>query len=387
MNRCMNFNPEIENLIYNYLRGVITPEEQLRLDKWMNEKPTNRALFERICNRENILHKASFFERHLQEKVWERLEQKISKKKRMLFLNWKIAASLAIPLLVVGTLFLLQEGKNEKKEEYKGEIMSGVTCARLELSDGTVIALHQDSVYSMELSTGERLNNEGGIVFYGQDSMETTTTGYNEIRTPRGGEYQIQLPDGTKVWLNTESALRFPRVFASNERRVYASGELYFEVARDVARPFYVELDDYTVEVTGTKFNVRAYADEPRLTTLVSGGVSIRGMNETVHLNPGEEAIKEHRKGSNIRVQQADIESRLAWHRGYFLFDNARLEDIMNELGRWYNVEIFFEDPKAREKRFSLELRRHEKFLQVLDLIERAGMVEINVKKNVVFVR
>lgn len=296
-----------------------------------------------------------------------------------------IAASLMVPLFV-GAWLLVNNGERDGEKEVGYEILSGTACARLELADGTVIALHQDSVYSVELARGERLDNEGGMVSYAQDSTGEVVKEYNEIRTPRGGEYQIRLPDGTKVWLNAESVLRFPRMFSGNERHVYAQGELYFEVARDSTRPFRVELESYTVEVTGTEFNVRTYADGPQLTTLVSGGVTIYRENEIVCLKPGEEAVLQQ-AGGTIHVQKAEVESRLAWLRGYFLFDNAKLEDIMNELGRWYNVDIFFENTKVREERFSLELRRHEDFWQVLDLIERAGMVEIVVKKNVIFIK
>ncbi len=385
MNIRMNFNPDIENLIYGHLRGRLSSEEQAKLDKWLNDKPANKVLFDRICDKETILRKAKFFDRHSQEKMWESLESKIYKKKKRYFLHRWIAASLMVPLFV-GAWLLMNNGERDGKKEVGYEILSGTACARLELADGTVIALHQDSVYSVELARGERLDNEGGMVSYAQDSTGEVVKEYNEIRTPRGGEYQIRLPDGTKVWLNAESVLRFPRMFSGNERHVYAQGELYFEVARDSTRPFRVELESYTVEVTGTEFNVRTYADGPQLTTLVSGGVTIYRENEIVCLKPGEEAVLQQ-AGGTIHVQKAEVESRLAWLRGYFLFDNAKLEDIMNELGRWYNVDIFFENTKVREERFSLELRRHEDFWQVLDLIERAGMVEIVVKKNVIFIK
>ena len=381
----MNFNPDIENLIYGYLRGKLSSEEQTRLDEWLNDKLTNKILFDRICDREIILRKARFFDRHSQEKMWESLESKIYKKKKRYLLRWWAVASLIVPVLL-GGWFFMNDVEKDNRDALEYEILSGMSCARLELADGTIIALHQDSIYSVELARGGRLDNEGGIVTYKQDSIGDLGNEYNEIRTPRGGVYQIRLPDGTKVWLNTESILRFPRRFAGNERRVYAQGELYFEVVRDSTRPFRVELEDYTVEVTGTEFNVRTYVDGPQLTTLISGGVKICGENEFIYLKPGEEAELKQ-AGGTIRVQQADVESRLAWLRGYFLFDNARLEDIMNELGRWYNVETFFETPGAREVRFSLELRRHEDFRQVLDLIKRAGMVKIVVKKNVVFIK
>ncbi len=377
----MNFNPDIENLIYNYLQERLSSGEQMRLDEWLNDKPANKILFDRICDRETILRKARFFDRHSREKMWESLESKIYKKKKNYFLRWKIAASLILPLLV-GTWLLV----NDREKEFGYEILSGTACARLELADGTVIALHQDSVYSVELTRGGRLDNEGGMVSYEQDSIGGVVKEYNEIRTPRGGEYQIRLPDGTKVWLNAESVLRFPGIFSGDERQVYAQGELYFEVARDSTRPFRVELEAYTVEVTGTEFNIRTYADGPQLTTLVSGGVTIYRENEIVCLKPGEEAVL-GQAGGTIQVQEADLDSRLAWLQGYFLFDNAKLEDIMDELGRWYNVDIFFENSKVREEHFSLELRRHENFWKVLDLIERAGMVKIVVKKNVIFIK
>lgn len=377
----MNFNPDIENLIYNYLQERLSSGEQMRLDEWLNDKPANKILFDRICDRETILRKARFFDRHSREKMWESLESKIYKKKKNYFLRWKIAASLILPLLV-GTWLLV----NDREKEFGYEILSGTACARLELADGTVIALHQDSVYSVELTRGGRLDNEGGMVSYEQDSIGGVVKEYNEIRTPRGGEYQIRLPDGTKVWLNAESVLRFPGIFSGDERQVYAQGELYFEVARDSTKPFRVELEAYTVEVTGTEFNIRTYADGPQLTTLVSGGVTIYRENEIVCLKPGEEAVL-GQAGGTIQVQEADLDSRLAWLQGYFLFDNAKLEDIMDELGRWYNVDIFFENSKVREEHFSLELRRHENFWKVLDLIERAGMVKIVVKKNVIFIK
>lgn len=373
-------------MIYGYLQGTLSPDERVKLEEWLDDNPENEILFDRICDQKNILNKARFFDKHPQEKMWNSLEKKIFKKKKRTYpLYWSIAASLMIPLFI-GTWFLMSDVKSDGKEEKKYEILSGTACAQLELFDGTVIDLHQDSVYSMELAQGERLDNKGGIVSYKQDSVNVSVEEYNEIKTPRGGEYQILLPDGTKVWLNTESTLRFPRKFSEKERLVYAQGELYFEVAHDTMRPFRVDLDAYTVEVTGTEFNVRTYSGGPQLTTLITGGVTICREDEVVHLEPGEEAVLEQ-KGEAIRVQKAEIESRLAWHRGYFLFDDVRLEDIMTELGRWYNVETFFANQQVRDERFSLELRRHEDFRQVLDLIERAGMVEITVEKNVIFVK
>jgi len=382
----MHFNTDIESLIYKYLMGRLSSDERTSLDQWIGEIPENRILFDQICDRKEILRKTHFFDRHPQEKGWKNLESRIYKKKRVVRRRWTIAASLMLPLIVGTCFFMLRENQHMLVVKERS-VLPGIARAQLELSDGRIIELHQDSVYSMVLTGGERLENNVGKITYEQDSAGYFTGEYNEIRTPRGGEYQIELPDGTRVWLNAESKLRFPRKFSGDERNVYVRGELYFEVARDLNRPFRVEIENaYTVEVTGTEFNVRAYEDGPRLTTLVSGGVTVRMKDETVHLRPGEEAVREQGEDM-IRVRKVDVDSRIAWHRGYFLFDNMRMEDIMNELARWYNVTVFFENQKVRDERFSVELRRHDNFEQVLDLIERAGMINITVKGDVIFVK
>lgn len=383
----MHFNPEIEQLIFNHLRGVSTPEEQKELNEWINSSPDNKRLFDKICNRENIEFKMRFFDRHPVENAWKGLHQRMSGKKRRFSGYWKIAASLVVPVLIAGSLLFLSDRNDKGKEMARTEILPGSTCAQLELSDGRVISLNQDSLHSPKFTLSRYLDNGSSSVHFGHTANVTTTWGYNELRTPRGGEYEIQLPDGTKVWLNAESTLKFPSTFDGNERHVSASGELYFEVAHNADKPFYVELKDYTIKVTGTKFNVRAYDGEPQTTTLASGSVDIQSGKQLLHLTPGEEAASSPQANEGINVGKTDVESRLAWHRGYFLFDNARLEDIMTELGRWYNVDITFKEPSSKEKRFSLELRRKESFVKVMKLIERAGMVEIDIKGNKILIK
>lgn len=383
----MHFYPEIEKLIFNHLRGVSTSEEQKELNEWINSSPNNKRLFNKIRNRENIELKMRFFDRHPVENAWKGLHQRMSGKKRRFSWHWKIAASLAVPALIASSLLFLSGRDDQGKELARTEILPGSTCAQLELSDGRIISLNQDSLSPKKFALSRYLDNGSSPVRFGHTANVTTAWGYNELRTPRGGEYEIQLPDGTKVWLNAESTLRFPSTFDGNERRVSASGELYFEVAHNTDKPFYVELKDYTIKVTGTKFNIRAYDGEPQTTTLASGSVDIQSGKQLLHLTPGEEATCSPKAKENINVCKTDVESRLAWHRGYFLFDNARLEDIMTELGRWYNVEITFKEASSKEKRFSLELRRMESFVKVMKLIERAGMVEIDIKGNKILIK
>ena len=210
---------------------------------------------------------------------------------------------------------------------------------------------------------------------------------YSEVRIPRGGEYKVVLPDGTIVWLNAESSLRFPTLFTGKERKVYAKGELYFDVKHDDTKPFIVEVEkDYSVRVLGTEFNLRAYSGFPVVTTLVEGRVQVRGVGNTVSLAPGQQAL-EVSGTRNIKVLDVDVAPYVAWHEGKFYFVHAPLNSIMEELARWYDVEVVFENPAVREECFTIEMQRFDDFNKVLRLIERTGMVTISVDGHIVTVK
>ena len=168
---------------------------------------------------------------------------------------------------------------------------------------------------------------------------------------------------------------------------MYARGELYFDVTRNEAQPFEVEVeDDYTIEVLGTEFNVRAYQDSPCATTLVKGSVRVKGKDQEVLLKPGQQAV-ETGDGKRIEVKDVDVGPCIAWHNGLFYFDQTPLEDIMEELARWYDVQVFFENESVKNECFSLEMKRFDDFNRVLSLIEHTGMVKITVNEHVVTVR
>ena len=210
---------------------------------------------------------------------------------------------------------------------------------------------------------------------------------YSEIRIPRGGEYKVVLPDGTVVWLNAESSLRFPTVFTGKERKVYAKGELYFDVKHDEVKPFIVEVEkDYTVQVLGTEFNIRAYGESSRATTLVKGRVQVRGADNTVLLEPGQQAFEA--PGTNdLEVLDVDVAPYVAWHEGKFHFVHVSLKNIMEELSRWYDVQVIFENPVVQNECFTIEMQRFDDFNKVLRLIERTGMVTISVDGHTVTVK
>ena len=375
---------DIETLILKYLQGKLAEEEKRQLDEWLKDD-RNKKLFSRLVNKQRILVKMERLDEYDWEKSWKVMEKKLHERKKFSWKYWGMVASL-LGIVLLGTWVFME--KNEKKSPVV--VMRGVepggVFAELVLPDGKIVELNKDSNNLFLGESGKVLRNENGVLFLTQDSVQLQKVGYSEIRTPRGGQYQVVLPDNSIVWLNADSKLRFPLTFSGKERRVFASGELYFQVAKDSLSPFRIEVEGlYEVEVLGTEFNVRAYSDLPSATTLVDGRVLIRDKGTKVVLKPGEQAVKG--KHGEVVVREVDVAPYIAWKQGYFLFEDERLEDILNELARWYDVNIFFENSSVREERFSVDMPRHESFEEVLRLIEQTRSIQIEIEGNNVFVK
>ena len=375
---------DIETLILKYLQGKLAEEEKRQLDEWLKDD-RNKKLFSRLVNKQRILVKMERLDEYDWEKSWKVMEKKLHERKKFSWKYWGMVASL-LGIVLLGTWVFME--KNEKKSPVV--VMRGVepggVFAELVLPDGKIVELNKDSNNLFLGESGKVLRNENGVLFLTQDSVQLQKVGYSEIRTPRGGEYQVVLPVNSIVWLNADSKLRFPLTFSGKERRVFASGELYFQVAKDSLSPFRIEVEGlYEVEVLGTEFNVRAYSDLPSATTLVDGRVLIRDKGTKVVLKPGEQAVKG--KHGEVVVREVDVAPYIAWKQGYFLFEDERLEDILNELARWYDVNIFFENSSVREERFSVDMPRHESFEEVLRLIEQTRSIQIEIEGNNVFVK
>ena len=373
---------DIETLILKYLQGKLAEEEKRQLDEWLKDD-RNKKLFSRLVNKQRILVKMERLDEYDWEKSWKVMEKKLHERKKFSWKYWGMVASL-LGIVLLGTWVFME--KNEKKSPVV--VMRGVepggVFAELVLPDGKIVELNKDSNNLFLGESGKVLRNENGVLFLTQDSVQLQKVGYSEIRTPRG--YQVVLPDNSIVWLNADSKLRFPLTFSGKERRVFASGELYFQVAKDSLSPFRIEVEGlYEVEVLGTEFNVRAYSDLPSATTLVDGRVLIRDKGTKVVLKPGEQAVKG--KHGEVVVREVDVAPYIAWKQGYFLFEDERLEDILNELARWYDVNIFFENSSVREERFSVDMPRHESFEEVLRLIEQTRSIQIEIEGNNVFVK
>jgi hypothetical protein len=382
----MNDRENIEILIFKYLQGDLSEGERENLERWLKDG-RNKRVFSRLVDKHRIMAKMERLGEYDWQRSWSHMEGKLHGRKRLPWMRWVVAASV-FGIVALGLRVFFHGEEDSSSAVAEGRVVPGMSYAELVLPDGKVVELHRDSTRVFLAENGNSLKNENGVLFFSADTgCAVQRVEYSEVRTPRGGEYQVILPDGTVVWLNSESKLRFPTTFPGSERRVSASGELYFQVARDSLSPFRIEVEGvYEVEVLGTEFNVRAYAGLPSATTLIKGSVVVHDVDSVVQLKPGEQLVKSG-DGREMSVREVDVTSYVAWKSGYFLFENERLEDILSELARWYNVDVFYENQSVREERFSVDIRRHENFEEVLRLIERTGTVRIAIKENCVFVK
>ena len=244
----------------------------------------------------------------------------------------------------------------------------------------------------MEMKFRERGSNiqvKGNVVYYEEKKDSVTIDEYNMIRTPLGGEYALTLSDGTRVWLNAMSELRYPVAFGGDTREVELRGEAYFDVAEDENKPFVVRTDEFSVRVLGTSFNISAYADSPlALTTLCSGHVRLTDcMNPRNErdLLPGEQ-LSFHRESRKMEIRNVDTDVFVSWREGFFQFDNHTVEEVFMILQRWYNVQVFYANAEVRQELFTGKLPRFDDMMIIIDLIKRVSDLEITVDGKVIYI-
>ncbi|PKQ63257.1 hypothetical protein BZG01_16170 [Labilibaculum manganireducens] len=379
-------NKNISKLIVRYLRGELDENKEKELNLWL-EEPKNKKLFYEITKKERILNKSVDYDAFDMKKAWKKLDRKISKKPD--YRKWLSYAAVIVLPLAIGFFILNQVPKYDNKIAQFYEIKSGETNAKLYFANGDVVDLKEDTSSIIRSADNLLVEKDSDKMKINSDLMEAGKRNeLNRIVTPVGGEYEIELPDGTVVKLNADSYLEFPSKFSGKERRVVAKGELYFDVAKNKDWPFIVESEGMELKVLGTEFNVRAYADEKEMiSTLVEGSVEVtNSRGELIRLTPGRQAVLNKSDQSMIECK-ANIEAVTAWKNGKFIFDNRRLEDIMYDLARWYDVKVFFANAKVKNARFSVDVPRYGEIESILSLLEGTGETSFTTNKNVITVK
>ncbi|PTS99428.1 hypothetical protein DBR11_12390 [Pedobacter sp. HMWF019] len=368
---------ELPELINLYLKGTCTPAQKEQVEKWYEEHQFTDMEF---YNHDEglIVDSAQRSLTILKRKILSTQPER-AKSIRLLY----IAAAVILLLLSVG-LMLYKNFSTSSGNYYVNDIAPGKNKAVLKLADGSNIILDNAANGNLATRSGIRMTKtkDGQLVFSANaasDQNIVPSNGHtNTITTPRGGQYQVELPDGTVVWLNAASSLQFPESFQDGQqRRVTLTGEAYFQVARDTKRPFIVHTDEQDVKVLGTHFNINSYKEENAVkTTLLEGSVEISFSKHTLILKPGEQAI---RRGENIQIHAVDTEDAIAWKNGKLKFSNENIHELMHRIARWYDVEVVYEG-NMTNKDFSGSVSRYENVSKILDVLESTNTVHFKVE-------
>lgn len=369
-------SPLLVRILYKCWSGaILNSDEQQVLDEWLAATSENKVVYDEIVSGKWPVSDLRYYNSISYDDNWERVRQKIAGKeipvRRLRF--WWAAAAVALMLLGGGWFWKQQMAVHHEKGVQLADITPGTQGAILTLGDGSTVVL--DSLHNGEIANQQGVKAvllNGKLLYEKSGSEPATTVVYNLMTTPRGRQFHLVLPDGSQVWLNAQSSIRYPTAFTGKERRVDISGEVYFEVRKDEQKPFFVNVPGRAeIAVLGTDFNIKAYTEDPYLnTTLVNGAVKVgTGIKSTV-LKPGYTAAIGQ---GDIKVISADIEQVLAWKNGAFYFDGATLQEVMRELSRWYDIEVVYE-PGLPEARFGGKISRDVNLAGLLRGLQATGV-------------
>ncbi len=358
------------------------------LDYLSGNKQIDKEVFAKIIGEDKDLHQTlQALDRMSrksaspdQQRMWDNIRKELKlRQQRRRVKRWSVAAAIFIPLLVGGALFL--NNPEQRRQTEPLDIVRNDRQIQLLLADGHVMQIQEKTKDSIVEINGTTIR-VGATQMIAQADVDQTGEAeekYNVLQVPRSCEYMLVLPDGSRVWLNSDTELRFPSRFSAHERRIFLKGEAYFEVAEDKARPFRVESHEMTVEALGTSFNVNSYRDNGFLVaTLVEGSVKVTNchLGKEAYLMPGEQARIQN---GEIKVVCVEIGPVLAWKEGRFEFSNMTLAEIACQLERWYDVHISFSDPLLRDYPFTGVIKRYNKLQDILALIEETTKVNFQV--------
>lgn len=370
-------------LIAKYFDGTITEEERAELMGAYNLQSDQEVEW-----MADSLNEADLVKQRMLFNIRKEIFPKTVQRKNRPLYQFIYAAAVLFCISTAGWLFFRPPAKPVAVEPRASsvKIKAGSNKAILTLASGGQIVLDHIRPGKMVDQNGVRVlkTKEGQVVF-----TVIANTGIkpqlNTISTPKGGQYEVVLPDGTKIWLNSASSIQFPTAFTGKERMVSLQGEAYFEVAKNKAMPFKVKTDFQEIEVLGTHFNVMAYDNESSIkTTLLEGSVRISSEKGRALLKPGQQA-ELNKSNSHLSVQQVATKAAVAWKDGVFMFAHEDMRSILNKISRWYDVEVIYKNTSTNH-RYSGNISRFENVTEVLRTMEMTGTVHFEIKGRRIYV-
>lgn len=389
------FKNEISiELIYKKIDGVLNKQEEELFRNWMESSHEHKEYFERLRYFYDVEGDQGVSPKELEDGWKDFVKRadlyKRADRRKVVSRLVAVAASVVV-LVVVGWIFGTKQNSTSGSvhpKEYTG-IVPGHQTAILELADGKTYELGS-VLEQRENIIGENIIVDSCLLSYVKaDSPSAIVPAYNKLTVPRGGEYQLKLEDGTKIWLNSDTRLKYPAAFAGKIREVFLEGEAYFEVAKDSSRPFVVHAGIQRVTVLGTSFGMSCYSDDNmQSTTLVQGKVEVQFpgyATGTFLLEDGKQVLYD-KLNRKVSQQQVNVREFVSWKEGKYVFTRKRLEDMLNTLSRWYDCQVFYQNSSCKEILFSGEIERFENFRVILKLIEKTSDVKFTVNNNIVIV-
>lgn len=376
-------------IISRSVKGNLTEEEQQQLTRWLKALPDHLAFYEKACTEIGKYAEEGLAPEVLDEKrkllLYKARRQKHLKQhvsQRIAWMKYAAVFLLTAGLALTGPF--LRQGEKEIVPVV-GPIVPGSTKAILELSDGRTYILDTNKI----VETGwfrQKLQTERNLLIY--EKNISTKLVFNKLTVPRGGVYELRLSDGSRVWLNSNTELRYPVAFNEKERTLYLSGEAYFQVEKDSLRPFIVMVGDVQVQVYGTEFNINTHDPWMIRTVLVNGKVGICSSNkdQEVFLVPDQLAEFNVNTGQ-ITVSQIDPYPFVAWKNGELVFQNETIESIMNRLADWYDLKVFFSNESVKKQCFTGIISRFDDISEVLHLIESTATVQFEINDHTIIVK
>ena len=379
-------------ILVDKIHGELTKSQQMIFNQWINQSSRHQRYFENLSR---YVEKGSYFDISPVnvEEDWKKLKldaafKVVQKPRKRVYFKKLVAAVTIISFLVGGSLFYSEKFSSTPEiaeEHIEIELKPGKSQATLTLDNGKSYELNQDAGLEID-SKGIKIKSKGSSITYqkvtgdlGADQKKDllkNKLAYNVLEVPRGGEFYIELSDGTKVWINADSRLKYPVNFSDFDRIVEFIGEAYFEVAPNPSKPFIVKSGMQEIEVLGTAFNLSSYDDDSQIvTTLVEGNVSVKrayGETKSIYLRPNQQSIFIKKTGKIIS-KKVDPYQYIAWKSGEFYFKYASMVDIMKVMERWYDIDVFFDSRKGTQLKFSGGFERFANFDKVQNIIEKSS--------------